>query len=67
MPEEALFDLNEEPENRTENFLEIVKNNIEFDRWFCGHFHINKTENKFNFLSDKVETIVLSKNQELSD
>lgn len=66
MPKEALFDLDEEPEARTENFLEIVKNNIEFDRWFCGHFHINKTQGKFNFLLDGVETLEFSKDQDFA-
>lgn len=64
MPEKALFDLDFVAENRTEKFLEIVKQNIVFEKWFCGHFHINKTQGPFNFLSDAVNVLEIVQNKE---
>lgn len=30
-------------DSRTEKWLEKINNNIEFDTWFCGHYHIFRT------------------------
>lgn len=37
-------------DKRTEMFLNHVENLIEYDTWFCGHFHCNKKIDKVRFL-----------------
>lgn len=34
----------------TEIWLESVKESIEYKRWYCGHYHIEKNTNKHTFL-----------------
>lgn len=64
MPTEAFLpNINQaDVDNRTEQFLEEVRNRISYDEWYCGHFHINKFgrfgngvyENKIRFLYDDI-------------
>lgn len=42
------------PDKRTENFLEKVKNSIEYEGWYCGHWHIDETFDKTNFMYNKI-------------
>lgn len=42
-------------DNSTEKWLEQIKQKLEFNDWYCGHFHINKDLDKFHFLFDKIE------------
>lgn len=44
MPVEAFLpNVNQdEVDNRTEHFLQSVMERIDYDEWYCGHFHINK-------------------------
>lgn len=37
-----------------EEFLEQVKNKVEYQKWYCGHWHINRTVDKFKFLFDDI-------------
>lgn len=41
----------------TEYFLEYIKNNLKYEKWFCGHFHINKVYDDINFLFDKFDIL----------
>ena len=36
-------------ENRTEQSLQRIYESVEFDRWFCGHFHTDKVDGKVEF------------------
>lgn len=41
---------------RMEQYLESIKNKINFDNWYCGHFHCDKIDGKFRFMfSDIIE------------
>lgn len=53
---------NDTLENRTKNFLEFMMHNINFKKWYCGHFHINKKIDKFQFLFQNVEELEFNKN-----
>lgn len=37
-----------------EEFLEEIMNRTSFTRWFCGHWHVEKTVGKVRFLSHEV-------------
>ena len=37
-----------------EEFLEKVKQQIEFERWYCGHWHIDKNVDKMSFMFNSV-------------
>ena len=52
MPKEVFlkFVNQKEVNNKTELFLEKVKNNIDYKHWFCGHWHIDKELEKTSFL-----------------
>lgn len=34
----------------TEDFLDDLESRVKYDRWFCGHWHTDKTVNKIRFL-----------------
>lgn len=34
----------------TEDFLDKIENNLDYERWLCGHWHIDKHIGKMNFL-----------------
>ena len=42
-------------DNSTEQWLEQIKNKLQFNDWYCGHFHINKNIDNFHFLFEKIE------------
>ncbi len=44
-------------DNSMEEFLEIVENNINYKKWYCGHFHINKKIDKIIFLYHDVDIL----------
>lgn len=41
----------------TEEWLEEISNDLGYDKWYCGHFHINKKFGKMRFLFDKVKAL----------
>lgn len=46
-------------QNSITRFLELVKNNYEFDHWFCGHYHYDtEIGNKFTVLYDNIVKLV---------
>lgn len=52
VPQEALFasvDQSQVDKN-TEMWLDSIDNRLEYRRWFCGHFHIDKSIDKIRFL-----------------
>lgn len=36
--------------SKSENLLEYVYNNVQFKRWFCGHYHLDERWGKFDIL-----------------
>ncbi|MBQ8891786.1 MAG: metallophosphoesterase [Bacilli bacterium] len=44
----------DEVDKSTEIFLDKVEEKINYKRWYCGHFHINKTIDKMIFLFSDV-------------
>lgn len=40
-----------------EKFLEQIKNNITFDKWFYGHYHGTKTKEKFRLMYDDIDEL----------
>jgi 3-oxoacid CoA-transferase subunit A len=35
---------------QTERWLDTIKDKLEYRRWYCGHFHINKLKDRMQFL-----------------
>lgn len=38
----------------TEKWLQKIEDKLEYQRWFCGHFHIEKLDKKIRFLFDDI-------------
>ena len=38
----------------TEEWLDKIEDDLDYDAWFCGHWHTNKTIDKIHFLLDSV-------------
>ena len=36
----------------TEDWLDKIEDKLQYDAWYCGHWHINKTIDKMHFLYD---------------
>lgn len=41
----------------TERFLDIIEEEIDYKKWYCGHFHIDKDIDKIEFMYNKVKKI----------
>jgi len=39
-------------DNGTEEWLDIIEDRLSYSRWYCGHYHTNKTIDKIRFLFD---------------
>lgn len=39
-------------DNSTETWLDTIENRLDYDRWYCGHYHTNKIIDKMCFLFD---------------
>ena len=40
------------------DYLEYIYRNIEFDRWFCGHYHVNQDIEKVSVLYDNIVEVI---------
>jgi 3-oxoacid CoA-transferase subunit A len=40
-----------------EKFLDQVEENIDYDKWYCGHYHTNKKIDKMEFMFKSVELL----------
>ena len=38
----------------TEEWLDTIEGRIEYDRWFCGHYHTDKTIDKMRFMFNDI-------------
>lgn len=41
-------------DSRTERFLNDIEHKIDYDDWYCGHFHIDKSVDKIQFLFQSI-------------
>lgn len=41
-------------DSSTENWLDGIENKLNYKRWLCGHWHIDKKIDKVNFLMDDI-------------
>lgn len=44
-------------DNTTEKYLDIIEGNIEYKRWYCGHYHTEKIIDKIKFMYDNIEVL----------
>lgn len=42
-------------DNDTEKFLDEVESKLEYKKWYCGHFHIDKKIDKLRFMMNDIE------------
>lgn len=51
-PQEALFESIDQTtvDKTTEIWLDKIENELEYDQWYCGHYHIDKSIDKLRFL-----------------
>lgn len=42
-------------DNDTEKFLDEVESKLEYKKWYCGHFHIDKKIDKLRFMMDDID------------
>lgn len=42
-------------DNSTEQWLDTIENRVQYKRWYCGHFHTDKTTDKIHFLFNDIE------------
>ena len=57
MPFEAfIMGVNEiKVDKTTELFLDEIEENVDYNRWYCGHFHIDKEIDKMKFMMHDIE------------
>jgi len=36
----------------TEKWLDSIEDRLDYEKWYCGHYHTNKTIDKMRFLYD---------------
>lgn len=44
-------------DNSTEKFLDEIENNIKYNKWYCGHYHIDKKIDKMRFMMNDFEEL----------
>ena len=42
-------------DNTTEYFLDEIENTIDYNKWYCGHYHTDKDIDKIKFIFNKIE------------
>lgn len=42
-------------DNTTEYFLDEIENTIDYNKWYCGHYHTDKDIDKIKFMYNKIE------------
>ena len=41
-------------DNSTEYFLDEIEANIDYNLWYCGHYHTDKTVDKIIFMFHRI-------------
>lgn len=44
-------------DNSTEQWLDTIEDRLEYEDWYCGHWHINKRIDRMHFLMECYEEI----------
>ncbi len=44
-------------DNSTERWLDGIAEQLDYQAWYCGHWHINKRIDKMHFLFDSFESL----------
>lgn len=59
LPYEAFLDFIDQStvDNSTEIFLDEIENNIKYNKWYCGHYHIDKKIDKIRFMMNDFEEL----------
>ena len=58
-PTEAMFPGLDQSkiDKTTEQWLDTIEDRLDYNHWFCGHWHINKHAGKLHFLMENYETL----------
>lgn len=48
-------------DNSTEEWLNEIEKNLNYTKWFCGHYHTNKIIDKIEFLFDNIKEFGIKK------
>lgn len=41
-------------DNSTEHWLDTIEDGRDYDKWYCGHYHINKTVDRMRFMFEDI-------------
>ena len=44
-------------DHSTEEWLDQIENKLDYNAWYCGHWHIDKRIDKMHFLMHSVEAL----------
>lgn len=44
-------------DNGTEHWLDLIEERVAYDRWYCGHYHTDKTIDKIRFMFNEFELL----------
>ena len=44
-------------DNSTEQWLDTIEDRLEYEAWYCGHWHINKRIDRMQLLMESYEEI----------
>ena len=44
-------------DNSTEKWLDVIEDKLQYDKWYCGHWHIDKKIDKIRFMMHDYELI----------
>lgn len=44
-------------DKRMEMFLDKIEDNITYDKWYCGHYHTDKQDDKIRFMFNDIEVL----------
>ena len=42
-------------DNSTEHWLDVIEDKLTYQKWYCGHWHIDKKIDKIRFIMDDLE------------
>ena len=62
-PTEVFLDfINQDNVDKTmEYFLDKIEENIDYDKWYCGHYHTIKMIDKIEFMYENIKELKLNK------
>ena len=46
-----------------EHFLDIIEEKVDYDKWYCGHYHTEKEIDKIEFMYGNIKKLELKKNK----